>query len=77
VLADLNPSIGVEHLTAWTQRVVVAVTAGASSAERVRSAGSMLRTAGLELWCAVLLHAEAADESSGLPSIGRPIDDGA
>ena len=39
VLADLDPSVGADHLTAWTERVVVVVTSGLSSAERVRTAG--------------------------------------
>ncbi|MGH8835776.1 MAG: hypothetical protein ACRDWG_12420, partial [Actinomycetes bacterium] len=32
ILADLDPGVGVDHLTAWTDRVVVAVTGGKSSA---------------------------------------------
>lgn len=65
VVADMNPAVGAEHLTAWTQRVVVAITAGASSAERVRTTKGLVHAAGLDLWCAVLLRSEARDESSG------------
>jgi hypothetical protein len=64
-LADLDPSVGADHLTAWTDRVIIAVSAGRSSAERVRTAADLVRTAGLELRFAVLLRTERADESSG------------
>jgi hypothetical protein len=66
VLADLDPSVAADHLTAWTERVIVAVTSGLSSVERVRTAGDLVRSAGLDLRFAALLHADAADVSSGL-----------
>jgi capsular polysaccharide biosynthesis protein len=65
MLADLDPSVGADHLIAWTERVIIVVTAGRSSAERVRTAADMVRTAGLELRFAALLHAERTDDSSG------------
>lgn len=65
VLADLHPAVGADHLSAWAERVVVAVTAGRSSAERVGGCGRMLRAAGLEIGAAVLLHADPTDESYG------------
>jgi capsular polysaccharide biosynthesis protein len=65
VLADLDPAVGAEHLTAWTETVVIAVTAGRSSAERVLTAGELVRSAGLSLACSVLLRSESTDESSG------------
>jgi hypothetical protein len=80
VLADFDPSVGADHLTAWTDRVVVAVTAGRSSVQLVRTAGDLLRSTGLELEGAVLLRAVPDDLSSGLagsssgvpvPAVGR------
>jgi len=66
ILADLDPAVGVDHLVAWTDRVVVAVTAGRSSVELVRTAGDLVRSADLQLQCAVLLNAARDDTSSGL-----------
>jgi hypothetical protein len=66
VLADLNPSVAADHLKAWTERVVVVVTSGLSSVERVRTAGDLVRSARLDLRFAALLRADATDVSSGL-----------
>jgi hypothetical protein len=70
VLADLNPSVAADHLKAWTERVIVVVTSGLSSVERVRTAGDLIRSAGLDLRFAALLHADATDVSSGLAGAG-------
>jgi uncharacterized protein involved in exopolysaccharide biosynthesis len=72
VLADLDPSVGADHLTAWTERVVIVVTAGLSSAERVRTAADLVRAAGLDLRFAALLRADSTDESSGMAGLNRP-----
>ncbi len=72
VLADLDPAVGADYLTAWSDRVIVAVTAGRSSAERIRTAGDLIRTAGLEMRFAALLRAESADDSSGVAGFDRP-----
>ena len=66
VLADLDPGVGVDHLTAWTDRVIVAVTGGQSSAELVRTAGDLVRSVGLQLRGSVLLGAVSDDMSSGI-----------
>jgi uncharacterized protein involved in exopolysaccharide biosynthesis len=66
ILADLDPSVGADHFTAWTERVIVVVTSGLSSVERVRTAGDMVRSAGLDLHFAALLQADSTDVSSGL-----------
>jgi hypothetical protein len=66
ILADLDPAVGVDHLAAWSDDVVVAVTAGASSVELVRTAGDLIRSVGLRLRGAVLLHAVRDDKSSGM-----------
>ena len=65
VLADLDPAIGLDHLTGWTDSVIVAVTAGESSVELVRTTGDLVRSVGLKLRGAVLLRAAADDMSSG------------
>ena len=72
VLADLDPAVGVDHLAEWSDDVVVAVTAGASSVELVRTAGDLIRSVGLRLRGAVLLRAVRDDMSSGM---GRPEDE--
>jgi capsular polysaccharide biosynthesis protein len=73
VVADLEPSIGADYLLTWTDRVLVAVTAGRSSAEMVRTAADLVRTAGLELRLAALLHTERTDDSSGTAGFDRPM----
>ncbi len=73
ILADLDPSVGADHLKAWTDRVMVVVTAGRSSAERVRTVADLVRTAGLELRLSALLHTERTDDSSGTAGFDRPI----
>jgi hypothetical protein len=72
VLADLDPSVGADYLKAWTDRVIIVVTAGRSSAERVRTAAELVRTAGLELRLAALLRMECTDNSSGTAGFDRP-----
>ena len=66
ILADLDPGVGVDHLTAWTDRAIVAVTGGKSSAELVRTAGDLVRSVGLHLRGAVVLRAVPDDMSSGI-----------
>jgi hypothetical protein len=72
ILADLDPAVGADHLTAWTDRVMVAVTAGRSSVEKARTVGDQVRAAGLDLRFAALLGTERSDDSSGMISAGRP-----
>jgi hypothetical protein len=71
ILADLDPAIGVDHLTAWTDYVIVAVTAGKSSVELVRTAGDLVRSAGLHLRGSVLLRTVRDDRSSGIATLGE------
>ena len=66
ILAVLDPAVGIVHLTAWTDSVVVAVTGGKSSAELVRTTGELVRSVGLQLRGAVLLNAVHDDTSSGI-----------
>jgi capsular polysaccharide biosynthesis protein len=76
ILADLDPAVGADHLTAWTDDVVIAVTAGQSSVELVRTAADLVRSVGLELNGAVLLRSVRDDLSSGSFTRGTSADDG-
>jgi hypothetical protein len=66
VLADLNPAVGADHLTEWADRIILILTAGRSTVEKVRTVGDMIRGAGLDLRFTVLLRTERTDDSSGL-----------
>lgn len=66
-VADIDPSVGAYHLSAWANRVVMAVTAGRSSAERVRTAAELVRSAGLELYGGIMIGSDRRDVSSGAP----------
>jgi hypothetical protein len=72
-LADFDPSIGADYLSTWTDRVMIAVTSGRSSAEIVRTAADLVWTAGLELRLAALLHTERTDNSSGTTGFDRAV----
>ena len=63
--ATLDPAFGGDHLGTWATTVVVVVTAGESSAERVHSVGEMIRLAGTRLDSIVLIGADNSDESFG------------
>jgi capsular polysaccharide biosynthesis protein len=65
-LAVLDPSLGGDHMGGWARGAVVMVTAGQSSAERIRAVGEMIRLAGTSLISGVLLGADKTDESLGL-----------
>ncbi len=65
-LSSLDPAVGAEHLATWTQTAVVMLTAGQSAAERVHSVGEMVRLAGIDQVSAVLVGADATDQSLGV-----------
>ena len=65
VLAALDPSLGGDHLAAWTHSAVAMVTGGQSSAARVHGVGEMIRLAGITLISGVLVGADMADQSLG------------
>lgn len=65
--ATLDPAFGADHLGTWATSVVVVVTAGESSAEKVFSVGEMIRLAGTRLDSVVLIGADKSDESLGVP----------
>jgi capsular polysaccharide biosynthesis protein len=72
VLADLDPLVGADHLKAWSDRVIAVVTAGRTSAERLRTIAELVRAAGLDLRFGALLHVEVTDDSSGVLNVDRP-----
>jgi capsular polysaccharide biosynthesis protein len=65
-LATLDPALGGDYLATWANNAVVVVSAGRSSAEKIRSVGEMIRLAGMRLDSVVLIGADKADESLGL-----------
>jgi capsular polysaccharide biosynthesis protein len=67
-LVEADPAIGLEHLSAWVDDVVVLVTAARSSAERLRTTGELIRSAGLRLRFALMVGSDQFDESLGLPT---------
>ena len=66
-LADLEPSVGAAHLRSWADRAVVSTTAGAASAERLRTVADQVRAAGLDIRFAALLRTDRMDDSPGEP----------
>lgn len=65
-LAVLDPAVGAEHLATWAATVVAVVTAGHSTAVRLRAVGEMIRVTGVRFTSAVLIDADKSDESLGL-----------
>jgi capsular polysaccharide biosynthesis protein len=68
-LADVDPAIGVDHLKSWSDRVVLIVSAGRSSAERLRTTAQLIRAADLRLLFAMMIGADHHDESLGLAGV--------
>lgn len=64
-LAALDPSLGADHLAGWARGAVAVVTAGRSSAARIRAVSEMIRLGGVQLISAVLIGADKTDESLG------------
>ncbi|WGL53312.1 hypothetical protein P5P86_05660 [Nocardioides sp. BP30] len=67
---DVHPldfDAGAEQLAERADRVVMVVAAGRSSAEQLRTAADLLRSAGIELVFAVLVGTDRTDESFGRP----------
>ncbi|MCL2788949.1 MAG: hypothetical protein FWD59_10760, partial [Micrococcales bacterium] len=67
VVATVDPAYGAGHLRRWAIQSVVTVTAGRCTAQRVNVAAELLDAAGISVASAVLLDAEASDESIGFP----------
>lgn len=64
-LVEVAPDGGLEALSSWADQAVPIVTAGASSAERLRTTAELVRAAGLELPFAVMIGCDPTDESIG------------
>jgi capsular polysaccharide biosynthesis protein len=65
VLASITPALGAEHLAAWGNGAVVAVTAGKVSTARLAATTQMLNQANLSTRSAILVGADKEDESFG------------
>lgn len=68
-LAEIDPAVGVDHLKSWADQLVLLVTAGRSSAERLRTIAGLLRAADLRLAFAMMVGADRNDESLGLAGV--------
>jgi capsular polysaccharide biosynthesis protein len=68
--AALDPSVGGDHLGGWARTAAVVVTAGQSSAVRIRAVGEMIRLAGIERFSCVLIGADKSDETLGMYTSG-------
>ena len=64
-LLTLEPVSGGDHLASWATEAVAVVTAGRSSATRIRAVGEMVRLAGARLVSVVVLKTDKSDESLG------------
>jgi capsular polysaccharide biosynthesis protein len=65
-LVVLDPSVSANYLRSWAPDAVTVVTAGLSSAEKVQSAGELIRESGVTAVSGLLLGADKSDESLGL-----------
>ena len=69
ILATLDPAFGGDYLGTWATNAVAVVTAGESSAEKIRGVSEMIRLAGTRLDSVVLVGAEKNDESLGIADL--------
>jgi capsular polysaccharide biosynthesis protein len=61
----LDPAVGGDYLATWATKAVAVVTAGQSTATRIRAAGEMVRLSGTHLGSVVVVDADRSDESLG------------
>jgi len=64
-VVTLNPAFGADYLATWASDAVAVVTAGQSTATRIRAIGDMVRLAGTRLDSVVVVDADRSDESLG------------
>jgi capsular polysaccharide biosynthesis protein len=64
-IALLDPAVGAEHLVTWASDAVAIVTAGRSTATRLRAVSGMIKLSGIRLTSVVLANADKNDESLG------------
>jgi len=67
VVASVDPAYGAGHLQRWSSEAVVTVSAGRCTAQRVNVVAELLEAAKISVSSAVLLGAEASDDSIGIP----------
>jgi capsular polysaccharide biosynthesis protein len=67
-LVTLDPAFGGDHLGTWAANAVAVVTAGQSTATRIRAVSEMIRLAGTHLDSVVVVDADRSDESLGVLS---------
>jgi capsular polysaccharide biosynthesis protein len=72
VFATLDPAHGASHLRSWAGDAVVAVTAGASTAERIGTTAEMVRASGMTLRYTFLFRSDPTDESLGHDPVAAP-----
>jgi capsular polysaccharide biosynthesis protein len=65
-LVTVDPSLGADHLATWTTDAIAVVTAGRSSGEKIHGVAELIRLSGARLVSAVLVGADATDESVGV-----------
>ena len=73
VLATVDAASGAWHLATWASQAVVTVSAGGSSAERINAVAELLEAANITVDSAVLLGADANDDSVGIPEPGAAV----
>ena len=73
-LLTIDPALGADHLSSWASNAVVVVTAGKSSATKLRTTAELIRLSGTELASAVVVGADKLDDSLGVLTF--PEDDG-
>lgn len=64
-VVTLDPAVGGDHLATWATSAVAVVTAGQSTATRIRAVSEMVRLAGAHLDSVVVVDADSSDESLG------------
>jgi hypothetical protein len=70
-LVVLDPAVGAEHVARWCRSAVAVLRTGRTSATRARATGELLRAAGIDLRSAVLMGADATDDSVGTVPLRR------
>lgn len=65
-LVTLDPAVGGDHLRSWAREAVVILTAGKTSATRLRTLSELIRLSGTALNSAVVVGADKTDESLGV-----------
>jgi len=69
-LATVSPAVGAWHLRTWATDAVLTVSAGRSTVQEISAVSELLDAAAIHVSSAVLLNADATDQSVGLPEAG-------